>query len=185
MTETNARQSFRLNKNSISMVDAGYLRYLMGAVGEGLEQSSDYTNLLRTLHERRFVVNRYDQNRAVDGIALREEYAGETENGTATVLEMLIALSRRAAYANDLNENPISSEDWFWKFMFNLELDGFTDYMFNQDGDIAIINMIVSDFVNRDYRTRNIFGLDAYVAHGLDLWGQMQYYATEITGKLE
>lgn len=93
--------------------------------------SLKYDELLRTLHSTEFVwIVPGDNNRAEDGVELRREFlieAGYSVNESwqhypCSVLEMLIAFSRRANFATD-----IPSRTWFWEFIENLGLIEFND----------------------------------------------------------
>lgn len=96
--------------------------------------SLTFWTLFRDLHATEFVwLVSGDDNRAEDGRDLRKEFLRESfipnENPAwmhfeCSVLEMLIAFSRRAAFETDL-----SPREWFWIFMENLHLDGFNDAM--------------------------------------------------------
>lgn len=84
-----------------------------------------YSKLLRTLHNNEFVwMLSGDDNRAEDGKDLRGEFLIECDIPDnpewrtipgCSVLEMLIAFSRRAEYQND---QP--AREWFWEFISNL-----------------------------------------------------------------
>lgn len=93
--------------------------------------SLTYDTLLRTLHNTEFVwLLSGDDNRAEDGVELRLEFILEADvvddpawrNIGCSLLEMLIAFSRRASFMTD-----IKSRDWFWHFMENLGLDQYND----------------------------------------------------------
>jgi hypothetical protein len=93
--------------------------------------SLTYDTLLRTLHNTEFVwLISGDDNRAEDGVELRRNFlieAGipdnpEWRNLGCSMLEMLIAFSKRAEY---MTENR--AHEWFWIFIRNMELDDCTD----------------------------------------------------------
>jgi hypothetical protein len=67
----------------------------------------------------------HDDNRLQDGLDLRTEFSNEQkirlEKG-ATVLEVLIALSRRLAFTAGGR-----AEDWAWQLLANLRLTKMTD----------------------------------------------------------
>lgn len=99
--------------------------------------SRSHWKLLKQLYSTPFewtVPN--DDNRVEDGCELRWEFLGENHIEDAdpvwvglqcSVLEMLIGLARRAAF-----ETPGAVDEWFWKFMQNLDLRGYTDAIYNQ-----------------------------------------------------
>ena len=89
--------------------------------------SLTHWDLLRALYATEFVwVISGDDNRAEDGLELRRQFLiaadipdqPEWRALPCSVLEMLIAFSRRAEFQTD---DPAST--WFWEFMANLELD--------------------------------------------------------------
>ena len=93
--------------------------------------SLTHWNLLRELHRTEFVwLLSGDDNRAEDGVDLRPEFARESfikmdpdwEQLGCSLLEMLIAFSRRASFEVDL-----TSAEWFWEFLQNLGLAQFDD----------------------------------------------------------
>lgn len=93
--------------------------------------SLTYLGLLRELHSIEFVwLVSGDDNRAEDGIDVRKEFLIQSHleddpywmSMGCSVLEMLIAFSRRAEFETDL-----SVRHWFWIFMGNLGLDDLTD----------------------------------------------------------
>jgi hypothetical protein len=61
---------------------------------------------------------------------LRMRYSGHRINWLqldCSVLEMLIALANRASFAS-----VVETGDWFYKFLDNLKLRGFTDAVYNR-----------------------------------------------------
>lgn len=88
--------------------------------------SLTYGNLLKRLHSTEFVwVVDGDDNRAMDGVGLRRLFLIEARipddpewrSLGCSVLEMMIALSRRASFATD-----IPADRWFWHMIENLGL---------------------------------------------------------------
>jgi hypothetical protein len=96
--------------------------------------SLTFWNLFTILHKTEFVwLLSGDDNRAEDGLELREEFILETNVpddpewrvGTVvgcSMFEMLIAFSRRAEFMTD-----ISYLSWFWEFLENLGLKELND----------------------------------------------------------
>jgi hypothetical protein len=98
---------------------------------ENSTPSLSYDTLLRTLHNTEFVwLITADQNRAEDGVELRIEFLLEADIPDhpewrklgCSLLEMLIAFSRRAKFMTD-----IPADEWFWMFIGNLGLLGCND----------------------------------------------------------
>lgn len=119
-------------------LDDRYFEWLYGLVAsvKNRNPQRSYWELLRTLYTTEFVwFIPNDDNRIVDGQALRQEFMDET--GTdgfaepnwlymgASFLEMLIALARRASF-----EAVGTPGAWFWQMIKNLELLNYNDEIF-------------------------------------------------------
>jgi hypothetical protein len=123
--------------------------------------SLTYWTLLRTLHSTEFVwLLSGDDNRAEDGLELRVEFIFEAEAPDdpnwrrfppCSVLEMLIAFSRRAAFATDEK-----AKDWFWEFIDNLGLKECND---GSNVTPEEIGEILDNFIWRTYDSRGRGGL--------------------------
>lgn len=118
---------------SIGTIDSEYFNWLCAKVMrvEVPTPSNTYWNLLRELHNTEFVwIEMMDENRADDGLELRTEYAYQTGQSLdpvwrrlgCSVLEMLIAFSRRAEF-----QTGRSAKKWFWEMIDNLGLKKFND----------------------------------------------------------
>jgi hypothetical protein len=108
--------------------DDRYLSWLHAQVADVRDRASSrsYRKLFKQLFSTEFIWTLpHDENRAVDGLALRDEWMSQM--GThpdphwlalgCSFLEMLIGLARRLAF--DQGETP---EYWFWHFLSNLGL---------------------------------------------------------------
>jgi hypothetical protein len=147
--------------------------------------SLTYWELLRTLHRTEFVwLLSGDDNRAEDGKELRREFiiAADLPDDPAwrldigcSVLEMLIAFSKRAAYMTDGN-----AYDWFWIFLHNLGLTEFTD----DHANLNAINEILETFIWRMYEddgTGGMFPMNTYREdeRTVELWFQLCEYLVD------
>lgn len=115
-------------------LDDLYLTWLYSQVGSVRVRNPAKTHwtLLKQLYTKEFIwFIPNDDNRAEDGRELRHEFIaaeGLTDVDPAwmelgcSMLEMLIALSRRAYF-----EDGHSVRDWFWILLRNLGLDTCTD----------------------------------------------------------
>lgn len=115
-------------------LDEQYFIWLYSQVGsvKSRVRSRTYWSLLRQLYSKEFVwLVPNDDNRVEDGRDLRHEFV--TEQGIegpdpewmqmgCSVLEMLVALSRRLAF-----ESTGRPARWFWHLIENLKLNDFTD----------------------------------------------------------
>lgn len=145
-----------------------------------------YQNLLHQLHLkpfRWFVYN--DDNRNEDGKELRYEYIGETGTDEpdqldfdASMLEMLIALSRRASF-----ESYGTPAEWFWKLIENLDLQHYTDANWDR-GVEEEVNEALEMVIQRSYSIDGRGGLfPLRMAKNnqkrVELWYQLAAYLLE------
>jgi len=115
-----------------STLKEDYLRWLEPLLrDEYSNQDGTYWDLLNVMFEKEFVVViAMDENRAVDGLGLRVEFAREHRLqpeimkflGASTFLEVLIGLSRRMAFVAGG-----AAPGWAWQLLDNLELTRMTD----------------------------------------------------------
>ena len=144
-------------------IENDYFNWLSAKVLE--RGNSNYHALLVILHKTEFVwVIPFDQNRAEEGIELREDFMRETrstrdpvwENEPCSVLEFLIAFAKRASFDTDI---PLNT--WFWDFITNLKLDEFRRIgrgaIANQD--IYTIEDILYTFIWRQFDPNGEGGL--------------------------
>lgn len=106
--------------------DPRYLSWLRNQIAVPVGNRT-YLQLFSELHNKEFVwLVPNDDNRLQDGLELRGEffqvYGEDIGEEGASVLEVLIALSRRLAFTAD--GDP---EVWAWRLIQNLELDKFWD----------------------------------------------------------
>lgn len=122
--------------------------------------SLTFWRLLRKLHSIEFVwLMQGDDNRAQDGLDLRQEFLNQSRQSAnqewmnlgCSVLEMLIGFSRRAEFITD-----IAAFDWFWTLIDNLGLKELNDAAgeFNQAVEEAI-----DRFIWRTYQRNGSGGL--------------------------
>jgi len=159
-----------------------YFNWLYAKVCDVRANSPSLTfyRLLSELHRTEFVwLLMGDDNRAEDGIDLRREFVkahGEAEElmvAGCSFLEMLIALSRRAAFESDPSERK-----WFWMMLDNLYLGEMND------------GSAITPSVIRDTLTKCIFRTYKYDGAGglfpllhatkdqreVELWYQLSEY---------
>jgi hypothetical protein len=114
--------------------------------------SLTYLKLFRLLHTSEFVwLVSGDDNRAEDGLELRKQFLRESfiKHETpwieieCSVLEMLIAFSKRAEFQTDL-----TAREWFWIFLVNLGLSELNDAASRID---QTVSDVLDVFVWRTY----------------------------------
>lgn len=163
-----------------------YFSWLIGLIGDEYIRRN-YQKLLWKLHETVYIWELdYDRNRAQDGIYLRTVFENESgilmdKSSPCTVLEMFIALARRAE--NDIMHDPDlgdRSGKWFWTMLQNLGLDVYDDYHFFE----TEVEKILDIFLHRNYEKSGFGG--AFPVHfpvkdmrNSDLWWQMNAYLEE------
>lgn len=150
-----------------------------------------YYKILNLLFIRPFSFTvQMDENRAIDGIALRYYFDMDTNpnsslaintiDRTCSVLEMMYALAMKIE--NEVMDDPRYGDrtnQWFWDMMKNLGLSMMTDDQYDEN----IANDIIDRFLFRQYNhdgKGNIF----YVKNShedlreLEIWIQAECYLT-------
>jgi hypothetical protein len=123
--------------------------------------SKTYRDLLIILHKTEFswVVN-MDENRALDGVELREDFLNESlvdtdfawEASPCSMLEFFIGFAKRANF--QVNR---SVREWFWEFMYNLHLDEYRHI--TSDQEVIEIENILSTLIWRQYESNGSGGM--------------------------
>jgi len=170
------------------LLDESYLTWLYGQVSSVRTKSPTRTHwgLLRQLYTTEFVwFVPNDDNRAEDGKELRKEFFLDESifevdpdwiDLECSVLEMLVALSRRLSF-----EAEGETRWWFWHLLENLELTHYNDKEYdNQD----YINKAIDRLLNRRYKKDGLGGLFPLDYAGEDqrkveLWYQLASYVIE------
>ena len=176
-------------------LDDLYLEWLYRAIGvvSNKNKRRSYWGLAKKLYSTEFlyfIPN--DENRAWDGTDLREEFYDETPDAEydsawlgqeCSMLEMLIALARRADFLADKDSMDGGVGGWFWKFMSNVGLDQYTDNTINT-GSLEEIEQILDQVNNRTYSRNGVGGL--FPSHQIkrdqrkvELWYQLNRYLLE------
>jgi len=166
-------------------IEDAYFNWLCAKVDSSAVPTPSLThwNFLRLLHSVEFVwLVSGDDNRVEDGLELRREFLRffglkpdrSWEWLGCSVLEMLIALSRRAEFDTD-----ISDRDWFWIFVLNLGLGGLNDAT---EIDEAGVWHTLQKFIWRRYKRNGYNGGLFPIRHPtrnqlkLELWYQFCDY---------
>lgn len=147
--------------------------------------SLTWVTLIRDLHNTEFAwLITGDDNRAEEGLDLRVEFFRESgldqdspwSSVPCSVLEMMIAFSRRASFASEL-----SPREWFWIFLENL---GVAEYSDNRLGISQIVNEVLDPFIWRTYDTHGNGGMfplnePEHDQTTVELWYQFCEYVVE------
>lgn len=161
--------------------DYEYYEWLVAQVD--IPNGKTYAGLFERIHNVEFVWTvPNDDNRIQDGLDLRLEFANERvidlNLETATMLEILISLSRRAAFTG--GGHP---ERWAWQFLKNLRLYKISDPLTEEK--TKRINDILDTLIWRTYRPDGKGGffplknpMDDQTK--IELWYQMNVYVMEM-----
>lgn len=170
--------------------DELYLEWLYGEVANvrTRSRSRTYWDLLRQMYKTEFVwwvPN--DDNRAADGKDLRYEFIDACGLQTiddewmemgCSILEMLVALSRGAAFETDGH-----AHEWFWQFIENLGLEQFTDIRYNERASRHVAS-VLDALIWRLYSSNGHGGLfplhdPPHDQREVELWYQLNAYLME------
>lgn len=164
----------------MKIFDDRYFNWLTEQIDTG-KSTRSFEGLFKCMHRHEFVwFVPHDDNRIGDAIDLRKEFSREDRflhQTGVSVLEVLVALSRRAAWVSS-GEAP----EWAWTFIKNLHLSRFSDPLtLRKEG---YIEDILNGFVYRTYAPNGEGGLFPLVETEHDqtkveLWYQMHAYIME------
>lgn len=171
------------------LLDGRYLEWLYNQVGFAYitRKNTSHYSLMSQLYKKPFewyVHN--DDNRMMDGIDLRYEFLdaeGEIADDLwlalgCSMLEMLVALARNAAFEDERTPNA-----WFWEMMDNLHLRIFVDAKYNDEAHMEI-NEALDRINTRDYDADGSGGLfplrnPERDQRDVELWYQLGAYILE------
>lgn len=147
-------------------LDRSYFEWLYEqvAVSEFEERDLTYWKLLRILFTTEFFWSvDYDGNRSDDGVALRYRFLedrGISEvdpdwmKTGCSVLEMMVALARRMEFETDSG----GAHYWFWVFVENIGLSGFSDERRFTRRQQERIRDILDAVIERNYEPSGLGG---------------------------
>lgn len=174
-------------------VNQDYFHWLCELVNVEQEDRA-YWLLAKDLHRMPFYsLVPHDENRAMDGVELREDYL-EMINGPkylrldleeCTVLEMMVALAQRMNYeTEDAHQEEDRTAKWFWEMIRNLGLDGFSDENYVRENGICRVDDVLERLVDRCYSRSGRGGLFPLRRPNCDqrkaeIWYQMNAYLME------
>ena len=171
--------------------DRLYLEWLYTQIesGEVKESGRSYRTLSRLLLTKQFeafVGN--DDNRIADGLDLRLEFqrlylpSGPDiwvrMPATASVLEILVALSRRVSF-----ETGEGAVGWAWELLKNLDLHHISDPV--NKVEAKLVDRILTQLIKRTYRPNGDGGFFPLInaredQREVEIWYQMNAYISEI-----
>lgn len=132
-----------------------------------------------------------DDNRAMDGIALRQRFyeeVGYSDNeildGPCSILELFLALAERidGIMADITNTNKTIK--WFWELLMNLRLNEFDDDSYYDRNGKNEVERILNVFLSRTYKRDGKGGLFPLFKpvkdqRKVEIWYQMNQYLLE------
>lgn len=171
--------------------DDRYFEWLYGLIGSvrNRNPARSYWELAKVLYSTEYIwLVSNDDNRVEDGKELRLEFIDERGsdgvdpqwmNLGCSTLEMLIALSRRAAF-----ESRTEPVEWFGIFLRNLELVELTDAHWQPGRTSAMVDSKLETLIFRNYSPTGDGGLFPLTSPGTDqrkveLWYQLASYLQE------
>lgn len=173
-------------------LDDLYLEWLYKhfAVVGNRNPARSYWGLARQLYTKQFswiIAN--DDNRVEDGKDLRQEFLSEVDTSQVYVdrnwmelgcsmLELLVSLAEMAAF-----ESGESVIEWFWRFMYNLGLDRYSDDLYGESIQ-GEVEEALDRVIRRTYAADGTGGLFPLRSaqqdqRRVELWYQMSAYILE------
>ena len=177
-------------------IEQDYFHWLCELVHIDQEERSYWLLAKDLYHAEFYALIERDENRAADGLELREEYLSETGypdfidiHGECSVFEMIVGVARRIDFqTRDPFEEGGDSCDrtayWFWEMMENLGLTEFSDDVYMQVEGFDIVDSIINQLVERQYESDGNGGLfplryPAEDQRNTEIWYQMCAYLNE------
>lgn len=185
-------------KANYSDIEQDYFRWLCEMVHIDQEDKA-YWLLAKDLHRIEFyALVAHDENRASDGLELREEYLREINYpkyvdicGECSVFEMMIGLARRMDFETgdpyDFDDSIDRTSFWFWEMIDNLGLIAFDDDSYVEYDGMNNVENIIEKFLERRYGWNGEGGLFPlnYCREDqreVEIWYQMNQYLNERFG---
>jgi hypothetical protein len=163
----------------ITKNDQRYFEWLISQIHVPTDKT--YQELFERLHNTEFVwMVPNDDNRVADGLDLRREFEHEVmvDKG-ASVLEVLVALSRRLAFIANGQDAP----HWAWKLLKNVGLTkAFDPWTRNKSEKVE---QILEDLIWRTYHPNGQGGFfplknPTEDQTRIEIWYQLNAYVMEI-----
>jgi hypothetical protein len=168
-----------------------YFQWLCDLVQVNHEKAS-YWILAQELHKKKFKwFIPHDDNRAMDGEKLRDEFAEEMRyrnyealETECSMFEMLIALAKRVDIMTYEPHAGNKLEQWFWDILGNVGLTKYTDDEFYRMHGTARVDHILNTINERKYKRNGEGGLfPLHLAkkdqRKVEIWYQMSAFLDE------
>ena len=143
--------------------DQEYFEWLYSHIGARSARNPAHSHILlaEQLHNHLYFWSiRNDDNRASDGLSLRDEFTDEVGirpdffDGNCTMLELMIGIAKRAAYEAEELGIADGVTEWFWLMADHSGLSSFTDDQYLDPTEMAFekVETILDQIVERSYR---------------------------------
>lgn len=153
---------------------------------------ANYIRLAQELHQMEFRAKLpADANRGMDGMQLRVDfmrmhgdYGTATNRGGCTMLELMVALSKRMNFLMDGNEKRHRTAYYFYTLLRNVGLDKVTDDRWDMMHGEFFTDDAVYRIIDRQYEANGRGGFFPLKypkedQRGVELWYQMQAWLNE------
>lgn len=170
-------------------IEHEYFLFLCRLAGMGV--TNNYSLLLSKLQHTEFIFFvPNDDNRAVEGVALRDVFSEEVDldfaewahiyRAPCSVLEMMLALAYRMTGIVGIDDNT----KWFWEMIYNLGFEEFTDDEYYFKGGHAAVGKTLELFMERRIDENGNGGLfplrnPKENQREIEIWYQMNHYLSE------
>ena len=134
----------------------------------------------------------HDDNRVFECYKLREDFAKDRGieyidveyQKAANMLELIVSLSMRCESMTTNNVHDVTSDEWFWRILNNIDLVSFPDVEYEEMDGAIIIDKILDRVIDRTYHPSGKGGLFPLKRvrkdqRKVELWYQMCYYLVE------
>lgn len=158
--------------------DLKYFHWLVSQIHNPTDKT--YFDLFERLHVTEFVwMVPNDDNRVGDGLDLRREWDNVMVGKSASVLEVIVALSQRTAFIAGRQDAP----HWAWKLLKNVGLTRMSDPLTENKADK--VEQILEDLIWRTYRPNGQGGFFPLKnpqedQTKIEIWYQLNEYVMEI-----
>lgn len=181
-------------KTAANKKTGAYFEFLCDLVwkqGKRIDETKEIF-LLHELQEREFyALIPNDDNRASDGLQLRDNYIDEggaaqaLPSGSCSVLEMLIGLAYRLVLETEGSRWEKSVDVWFWILIDNLSLSNLLKSTPISQQDFSDkIEWVITNLLEREYKSNGEGGLfplrhTTQDQKRVEIWYQMTAYVVE------
>lgn len=159
------------------MMDLEYYEWLCARIGLFSPEYNCYSKLIDILFHTDFeYVIPMDENREIDGLQLRKEWADEVgavgdlfDGKPCSVLEMLTALSIRVE--EDVMGDP--GLMIFWRFLWNIGLQWADDEALSHSSEVREVGNVLEEWMEG---SRSV---TEYYNDGREIWEQVMNWLSE------